>query len=351
MDMYPERMNDGDRSSGRRHTSRLLKASLSALLVAMSSFAAGCRGGATSFAAPSWWSLGGTNLADAAKLTAAPPFEGKAGAIEKPSVSATPYPTTTTPTSYDVADLAKGSTGATPPALVVAAEQQPVIYGTTPPPQAAQPAAVAGNPIPQKVGEAQVGPYASLSGQPASSTPPMAPATASAPLSAPMTQSKEPQAASAGSAFPATAGYEPAVTRVADSRGADPYRLPAGPSDALPADAEASRYSNSSRFGGGQNPAVSAPPSTVPFTPMAAPTAPIAAPTVPMAVPTAPMAAPTAPMAAPTAPPVRRPDPGYRPASTSSYRPSEAIFVESAPASPPSAVRTAAYEVPALPER
>ena len=330
MDMYPERMNDGDRSNGRRHTSRLLKASLSALLVAMSSFAAGCRGGATSFAAPSWWSLGGTNLADAAKLTAAPPFEGKAGAIEKPSVSATPYPTTTTPTSYDVADLAKGSTGATPPALVVAAEQQPVIYGTTPPPQAAQPAAVAGNPIPPKIGEAQVGPYASLSGQPASSTPPMAPATASAPLSAPMTQSKEPQAASAGSAFPATAGYEPAVTRVADSRGADPYRLPAGPSDALPADAEASRYSNSSRFGGGQNPAVSAPPSTVPFTPMAAP---------------------TAPMAAPTAPPVRRPDPGYRPASTSSYRPSEAIFVESAPASPPSAVRTAAYEVPALPER
>ena len=347
MDMYPERLNDGDRSSGRRQMSSLLAASLSALIVAMSSFAAGCRGGATSFAAPSWWSLGGTNPADAAKLTAAPPFEGKAGAIEKPSVSAIPYPTTTTPTSYAVADLAKGSTGATPPVLAAAVEQQPVIYGTTPPPQAAQPPALAGNTIPQKVGEPQVGPYANLSGQPAPptagpSTPPMATATASAPLSTPMAQSREPQAASTGSAFPATAGYEPVGTRVADSRGVDPYRLPAGPSDALPAGAEASRYSNSSRFGGGQTPAVSAAP---PIAPMTTPTAPMAAP------PIAPMTTPTAPMAAPTAPPVRRPDPGYRPASTSSYRPSQAILVESAPASPPSAVRTAAYEVPAMPER
>ena len=330
----PRRTAGGGRRSG--------AATAVCFCVAFVCIASGCRSGTSSFSAPSWWSFGGAGAADPSKLAAAPPFDGKSedGKITKPSQTATPYPTTTTPNGYAVADATKAQ-AADPAARIAAvapAAPAAVVYGSTPPPAAAAqaPAAATGTSLssilpqtdsPQQppAGAAQVGPYASLPGQiPAAGSsqplvpPPLAPAASPSPLAG----------GSTPGAFPATAGYEPA-SRVADSRAAEAYGLPAPPS-ADPAGA--SRYSSSmsSRFGGGLEPAP-APPAAPAGAMESAPTG---------------FGSPAS-QALPAAPPARRPDPGYRPGGTSSYRPSQSILVDDQPAQR-SVIRTAAFEVPAV---
>jgi hypothetical protein len=64
-----------------------------------------------------------------------------------------------------------------------------------------------------------------------------------------------------------------------------------------------------------------------------------------MPPPAVPASTPATPASLPSASPTRRPDPGYRPGGTSSYRPSQAIIATDPPASP-AGVRTASYEEP-----
>ena len=326
------------RSNPRLHASAVSPRMLTLGLCAVAlSVAPGCRSGATAMSAPSWWSFGGSAAADPSKLTSAPPYDGK---IAKPSESATPYPTTTTPKGYEVTEATKGSPA---PVATAAAPAEPtaVTYGTRPP------AAPATASSPSTIAP-QVGPYASLTGQPpaspasepplqpiapAASQPPASAFSAAAPPAAPSSAFpatvSQPATTSPGGSFPATAGYEPAA-RMADSRGADPYASPP-PAAAAAAAASASRYSsNGSRFGGGAH----EPPPAAPSTPAMAPP------------PAVPASTPATPASLPSAPPVRRPDPGYRPGGTSSYRPSQAIIADD-PTAAPAGVRTVSFEEPA----
>lgn len=307
----------------------------------------GCKSGA-SFAKPSWWTLGGAGTADAEKLAAAPPYSEPPktadGAIAMPSASATPYPTTTTPQGYVV-------TGATAPAASIAAQpptvsDAPITYGKTPPPlpearatplstqQAAAPSAPAAV-------ATQSGPYATL--------PAAAPAAPpAAPVESPIGQSRFADARSAeGFGAPPVAQPSSSFATAPTSAPATPSFAPATAAGGLPAGPD-SRYgmASGSRFGG--DPA-SAPAAGLSAVPSAAPsagpgpgygTAPVAAPTGPAATPAS----------LPSSPPTRRPDPGYRPGGTSSYRPSKTILVGE-PAAAESAVRTAAFESPAEPIR
>ena len=70
--------------------------------------ASGCKTGTTS-ANKSWWPLTGTSNAEKEKLATAPLFEANP---KKPSESATPYPTTSTPNGYVVTDTPDASTKA-----------------------------------------------------------------------------------------------------------------------------------------------------------------------------------------------------------------------------------------------
>ena len=139
------------------------------------SVAPGCRSGATAMAAPSWWSFGGSAAADPSKLTSAPPFDGK---IPKPSESATPYPTTTTPKGYEVTEATKAAPAIGATAAAPSAEPTAVTYGTKPPatpqPSGMQQAAAAPPSNPAAIAP-QVGPYASLAGQTPASEPPLQP--------------------------------------------------------------------------------------------------------------------------------------------------------------------------------
>lgn len=331
----------------------------------------GCRSGATAMSAPSWWSFGGAKPSDTEKLAAAPPFEGS---IKKPSESAAPYPTTTTPNGYAVSDAAAGPAAqpVSPPSLA-ATEPAAITYGSQPTPAAvaaAAPSTAVTAPPAQPSAAAiapQVGPYASLTGsQPSAS---MAAVPSSAPPATPFSAAPPPSPTTSG-AFPATAGYEPAPP----ARPAEPYGLggpPAAPQAPGSAMDPASRYASvpGSRFGGASftsppaspplEPAMSAMPSAAALpasapplsasppplvTPPSSTSLPPAAPSLP-ATPALPGAPP--PPTAPATPPPRRPDPGYRPAGTSSYRPTRAILVDNAPATP-SAVRTASFETPVL---
>jgi len=352
-----------------RHAAGRPLTAVAAMAVACGVIAStGCRSGATAMSTPSWWSLGGSKTSDAEKLAAAPPFEGS---IKKPSESAAPYPTTTTPNGYAVADTAAGQPNqpVAPPALA-ATEPAAITYGSQPVPAAMAAAAATTAvtaPPPQPAAPSiapQVGPYAPLAGGPPAPSMAAVPAT-------PFSAAASPPAATSG-AFPATAGYEPAPAgRAADTSrfAAPPAASPAPQSLASPDGVDplsaASRYASipGSRFGGASfgssppplEPAMSAMPSAAAL-PAAAP--PLSAAPPPAGVPASPFLSPPPlpatpvlpgappPPAAPVTPPARRPDPGYRPAGTSSYRPTRAILVENAPAAP-SAVRTASFETPA----
>lgn len=399
--------HSGHKGSGHQgHTGPCERMRITALLAAaiLASLlpTVGCKTG-TSFAKPSWWTLGGTPKPEGDTLASAPPY---GGGIAKPSESAKPYPTTTTPGGYVI-------TGSAGPSATVAQQfqapqsQTPVVYGSTPLPQstsiAAGPATTAASPMagsqsmPPSIAP-QVGPYATLGGDsippPGQPLPPFAPSTSTgmsgmsgmsglsgaggmstsagtsgmsgAGGTSPMpSEATLPNSAYSSFSLPAAnpAGVELPPARMADARASDPAATI--PAAALPVEAAGayggSRYSTAreSRFAGAE-------PASFPATPSPSPTSygsPVEAP-----LPTSPSAFPAiAPPAAapPTGPrrmsvpeslapgllepgvqPVRRPDPVYRPGGTSSYRPSRAILADdSAPAS--MAVQSASYEEPA----
>ena len=316
-------------------------------LAVAAALATGCKSGSWG-AKPSWWSSSGTPPTSA--LTAAPSFDKD---VAKPSETAKPYPTTNTPEGYALTDATKTDAGrlaASPTGLV---EPTAVTYGSTPPPAAAQPAAVAPPPASvagQSVGP-QVGPYASL--QPQSPAPPppanidpagaatagMAAAPAFGEANAPIAQVPPAQPLAA----------QPPGARYADASGSQAWA--ASPPPATTPSAAASgadgRYgdANASRFGA---PAAgfAAPPSAAPpIAPIEPPPAWPAAPAVPAAVPTAaPPAAGGEALPGAITPPTRRPDPGYRPLGTSSYRPGKTILTGDEPATP--GVVPASFEAP-----
>ena len=338
--------------------------------------ALGCKTG-TSFTKPSWWTIGGTPKADADALASAPPYGGD---IKKPSESAKQYPTTSTPSGYVITGTASPS-DAVAQQFQAAQQQAPVVYGTTPPPALPAAAAVAAAPssaIPQQPAPTsiapQVGPYAALAGDsippPGQPLPPISPSTTSSMPGTPsmagagMASMPSMTATPAETALPNT-GYSnfsaptasPVATaspapRMADARAADPAA--AIPAAALPVEQPAyggSRYptSTGSRFGSaeaasfspaaGFPPASSAVPTEAGFPPPATAT-PLGAPAT-VSPPASPASSAAPGLLQPSAQPVRRPDPGYRPGGTSSYRTSRTILADD---SAPAAVRTASYE-------
>ena len=326
--------------------------------------ATGCKMG-TAGTKPSWWSFGGGSKEDAAKLAAAPSFNG---GTEKPSASAKPYPTTTTPNGYVLNGSAPPAAGTVAGESVAAAA--PVTYGVTPPPAKADPVAVATAPAsapasPQAQGSLasispQVGPYAALPSEPPaaqSQLPPLQPIATAAPAMS--DASGYGYGAPPPTAAPVT---PPGMQRVADARGAAGWPAQQSVSDSPSA---GSRYESvtGSRFGGGGSaidqpfppPAAASPlpagamPAALEPLPAAPPAA--AAPLAPPLSPP-PSAFPSPPVGVPpavpaSAPPTRRPDPGYRPGGTSSYRPSRAILAADSLEAEPGGIRTVGFEAPA----
>ena len=333
------------RSQGSRHA---MAAALGVLILVG---ATGCKTGTVGMK-PSWWTFGGGPQEDASKLAAAPSFNG---GTEKPSAAAKPYPTTTTPNGYVL--------GGAAPSGVVAGESvaavAPVTYGVTPPPAKPEPVAVATAPASAPAStqtggslasiSPQVGPYAALPSDPTAAQnnlPPLQPIAATAPA----------VPGSSGYGTPPSAPATPSDTqRVADARGAAGW--PAQQS--APASTTAgSRYESAtgSRFGGGSAidqplpPPAAAMPAVLEPLPAAPPSAaaPLASPSqsAPMTgFQPPPAAAP--PSVPPSAPPARRPDPGYRPGGTSSYRPNRAILATDPLEAEPGDVRTVGFEAPA----
>jgi len=311
--------------------------------------AAGCKTGSWG-SKPSWWSFGGTTPNES--LASAPSFDAP---VAKPSETAKPYPTTETPEAYVLSDTTRTDPAAgasASPAGVV--EASSVTYGTTkptPPPSRPAPTATAGTAAPATVAP-QVGPYASLSPQQA----------------APAAAMPSPQAAPADPAAAATAGlaaapafnqqpagpsqasrYSSVPPAAAEPRGSDRWASATPPTSApaAPPAGSTSRYSeHSSRFSGGYQPASSESaatepaafgglPATQPAEPAgfrgAAPAADAGAgATQPSIDPAGSPAGPSTPaervLPGSLSPPKRRPDPGYRPGGTSSYRPNRAIL-------------------------
>lgn len=288
--------------------------------------ATGCRSGSW-VTKPSWMTFG-QKPEDADRLASAP---AGAGDVPKPSAIAEPYPTTSTPAGYSLPDAtaqAATAPGATPAA---------VTYGATPPPAATAaalvpPASSAAPPI-----APQVGPYASSvaaapgAGSPATPGTPAEAAWSTPPLAAIPPATTEPPPATVSTAPPpwaATPAAAPGTTppeRFADARAASPAWTPA-PLEPPPADG---RYaaSGTSRFSGG------AMPSAASSAPAATPAA------VPAELPSA-VEPPAAGMPSSPAAPLRRPDPGYRPGGTSSYRPARSSLA----GDPPAGVQPASYQ-------
>jgi hypothetical protein len=317
--------------------------------------ATGCKTG-TAGMKPSWWTFGGGPKEEASKLAAAPSFNG---GTEKPSASAKPYPTTTTPNGYVLnggSPTAGAVATAEPPAATA-----PVTYGVTPPPAKADPVAIATAPAGATSAPTagslsaispQVGPYATLPSEPPAAPndlPPVQAISAAAPAAT---------GAAGYGTLPPPPATPPDMQRVADARGAAgwPAQQPASVS-------AGSRYESAtgSRFGGGGSaidqalppPAAAAFPAAMPAAleplPAASPSA-VAPLAVPPQAPASGFPAPPAaglPSAAPASvPPPRRPDPVYRPGGTSSYRPNRAILVADAPEAQAGDVRTVGFDAP-----
>jgi hypothetical protein len=300
--------------------------------------AAGCKSGSWG-AKPSWWGFGGTP--EASSLAAAPGFDKE---IVKPSETAKPYPTTSTPEGYALSPATTTDTarpaGAAPPALVAPST---VTYGAAPPAAApAQPsptAAIAA--APSSIGP-QVGPYGGI--QPQAQTPPppgaidpAAAATAGL-AAAPAFGDAQPPAAQPPAARYADAraseSWAAAPPPVAATGGMQPVPAPAATGDARYGQATGSRFGAPTGF----DPPPAAPPAAASLEPvMTTPPA-----TIPAIAP--PAAAPGDPLPGGISPPQRRPDPGYRPGGTSSYRPSRTILAGDEP--PAAGVMPASFEAP-----
>lgn len=298
----------------------------------------GCKSGSSWTAKPSWWTFGGTGD-DPAALASAPTTPTD---VTKPSAAAKPYPTTTTPEGYVVENAQRAGqsqVATTSPQPQPPAESAVVTYGTKPPapvePPAAAPQIAASSGATGGLSSItpQVGPYGSVPGA-------AAPADQSLPSSSGGFASAAPAAmpAAAGAAFGAALQPEGAPTRVADARGAESWGTPAASSP--PPTAGDSRYGGTgSRFSGG---AVAAPAAAASFA--APPIEP--PPAAPAAMPAiGPTATPSS-LAPPT--PTRRPDPGYRPGGTSSYRPSRTILAGET-GSEPGGIQPVSFEAAAVP--
>lgn len=304
--------------------------------------AAGCKSG-MSPSKPSWWTFGGGQAGNSEKLATAPPFDdapSKEGGVAKPSSMASPYPTTTTPEGYALKGAAQPQVAAAQsPQGPATTDAAPITYGRSPQTAAAPPpsfpssgpSSAATSPSSATVAP-QAGPYATLPASTQGGLPP--------------TPS---QALQSETAMP--------VPRMADSRAAESFATPAtavsgGSAFAAGASASSppaqptslSRYGdvNASRFSGNEFPSASVPTAVPPDSGLPSNSEP-ATPAF-----TSPAPAGASP-ALPSSPPRRRPDPGYRPGGTSSYRPSRAILVGEPAAE--SAVRTAGFESPADPIR
>lgn len=278
----------------------------------------GCKSGSSWTAKPSWWTFGGTGDDPAALASApTPPTD-----VTKPSAAAKPYPTTTTPEGYVVENAQRAGqsqVATTSPQPQPPAESAAVTYGTKPPapvePPAAAPQIAASSAATGGLSSItpQVGPYGSVPGA-------AAPADQSLPSSSGGFASAAPAAMpAAASAFGAGLQSEGAATRVADARGAESWGTAAA---SPPSAAGDSRYGGTgSRFAGG---AVAAPAAAASFAAPPIEPPPAAPAAMPAAMPAiGPTATPSS-LAPPT--PTRRPDPGYRPGGTSSYRPSRTIL-------------------------
>lgn len=324
---------------------------------------AGCKtGGASSPLA--WWPGSSKGSADNEKLASAPSFDGK---VEKPSETQRPYPTTTTPQSYAI-DGQKppslASAAAPPGAPPSAGGNSANTYGT-PPLAASSPAAM---PPPANTGgaAAQVGPYQGwpAGGSGPTATPPPPPpapagltATSSSAVNTPSAATAPSAGSSAGLGFGSASSMTPDAleppARYADSRfGGATAAASSFSSASSEAAVPPSRYSTSgaSQFGGQPVAAPAAPAAfaapAVPMSPSAAPPAPASSVGDPSALPPQSgvnrLRAPSG-SAGSSTPPARRPDPGYRPGGTSTYRPSQAIVSEPADEGP---VRHVSFDSP-----
>ena len=308
-------------------------------LIVLLACGSGCKSGASM--GTSWGSLG-MGGPDPATLAEAPAFEGD---TTKPSATAQPYPTTSTPESYALQPNDQGLSGDQAlPAMVAAtppAPQSPVTYGSTPP--TAQPTTPDSSAVASTSPQQQVGPYQSV------------PAAVS---SAPDTLASAPQASDTVSRFgdssalagtppppmasPAAsgrfsslgdqrvAGLQPSAS-LGGSRFSSPPAVNAPVSPAFSQTAPAPP-STGSRFSAMSGSPAGPPAASFPETrqntqqSVSAATSPEESPsTVPQGHPSlkSPMHSPPVPQTS------RRPDPGYRPGGTSSYQPASPIIVQS----------------------
>lgn len=296
-----------------------------AAVVLAAGFACGCKTG-TWGAKPSWWTFGGGQ--DPAKLASAPAYEG---GIPKPSATAKPYPTTTTPDGYVLGEQQRSrqtAAGTVPPTL----DPTAITYGAKPATPAAAPAVAGASPQPAQppASAAQVGRYESMPGE--SPQPPLAALPQPASQPAAFAPNSQPMPPAGGQGFASAPATSPAA-RVADARATDNWPATSAPADSRYGAASGSRFSGAS---------LAPPPADIPAAQTIAPpprmsTQPPAAPPAqtPAAVPAPLDSTPVAPPSSeplPAAPGSRRPDPGYRPGGTSSYRPSRAILAGEAAA-------------------
>lgn len=360
--------------SGSRNGSRNQFATACLALPAVLALATtGCKSGSSM--GNSWWAFG-MGGPDPAALAEAPPFEGD---LTKPSATATPYPTTSTPESYA---LAAGDTPAAsqpPPAAGSLAKttQPPVTYGTTPPPAAATPAqppmtpaapgatAVAANSPEPGMGP-QVGPYQTIpaTGSPAATAATPSPATFGNRTEAdpllPQPSSRfasqpspgglagaPPAAPPAGSRFSSVASQRVAEAPAAGSYAGGGSRFSSPPAATAPVapmlpDRNVTPAISESRYGQAPGSAFSAggpaeqtpPAGGFPRGPAQPAEFPGASqfPGATADEPIAPAGSPQLPAPPPSS---RRRDPGYRPGGTSSYRAAEPVYAErGAPAAP-----------------
>ena len=308
-------------------------------LIMLLACGSGCKSGSSM--GTSWGSLG-MGGPDPATLAEAPAFEGD---TTKPSATAQPYPTTSTPDSYALQPNDQGLPGDQAlPAMVAAtppAPQSPVTYGSTPP--TAQPTTSDSGAVASTSPQPQVGPYQTVPSAVSSAPDTLASAPqASGTMSrfgnssAPTGTAPPPMASTAASGRFSSlgdqrvAGLQPSAS-MGGSRFSSPPAVnapvsPAFSQTAPNASSTGSRFSAMSDSPAG-SPAVSF-PETRPNTQQSvfSATSPEESPsTVPHGHPSL-----ESPMhSSPVPPTSRRPDPGYRPGGTSSYQPASPIIVQS----------------------
>ncbi len=308
-------------------------------LIVLLACGSGCKSGASM--GTSWGSLG-MGGPDPATLAEAPEFDGD---TTKPSATAQPYPTTSTPDSYALQPSDQALPGDQAlPAMVAAtppATQAPVTYGSTP--STAQPTTPDSSAVASTSPQPQVGPYQSVpaavsSAPDALASAPQGPDTTNrfSNSSAPTGTAPPPMASTAASGRFSSlgdqrvAGLQPSAS-MGGSRFSSPPAVNAPVSPAFSQTAP-NVPSTGSRFSAMSDFPAEAPPASFPeVRPNAQQSVSVTTPSEesPSTVPQVHQSL-EAPMDSPPVPPTsRRPDPGYRPGGTSSYQPASPIIVQS----------------------